>query len=262
MNFFLRKKIIVNHGGLYEWEREKLSFFEKKYARFNHKIAAKFATINITDNDLYKKSLKENFGVDAVVIRYGGDHVKHIEVKEHPELISKYPFVNEKYAVSVSRAQIDNNLHIVLKAFETFDSYKLVLISNWEVSIYGRELYEKYKDHPNIILLRAIYDKESLDFIRGNGYVYIHTHSRCGTAPSLVEAMNLGKAIISYDVPTNRETTHDKAMYFTNADDLRKVLNGINDDEALKNGKIMYDIASKNYTWDIVSNQYLNLIKE
>lgn len=261
MNVFFRKKFIINHGGLNEWEREKLSYFERVYAKFNHKIAARFATVNIADNNLYKESLKANFGADSVVIRYGGDHVVKVDKENNPELIEKYPFVNEKYAVSVSRAQIDNNLHLVLEAFEEFDSYKLVLVSNWEVSAYGKDLYEKYKDHPNIILLDAIYDKKSLDFVRGNANLYIHTHSRCGTAPSLVEAMNLGKAIISFDVPTNRETTQNKAMYFTTVQDLKNILNNTNDDEINRNGEIMFDIARKNYTWDIVSSQYLNLIK-
>ncbi len=253
------KKVIINHGGLNEWEREKLSSFQKRWAKFNHRVAAKFADVNIADNKLYQASLKENFNAESVVIRYGGDHVSKISPSTS-KLREKYPFVNEKYAVSVSRAQVDTNIHIVLEAFEQFSDYKIVLISNWNVSQYGKDLKLKYQNHPNMLLLDAIYDKNELDFVRGNGHVYIHSHSRCGTAPSLVEAMNLGNAIISFDVPTNRETTQGKAMFFQDSASLSSLLTKMDDASINENKKIMKAIASNNYTWKIIANQYRDVI--
>jgi glycosyltransferase involved in cell wall biosynthesis len=259
LKYLKGKRVIVNHGGLNEWEREKLSWFQKKWAKFNHSIAARFADVNIADNELYKKSLKENFNADSVVIRYGGDHVQKIS-KDDDLLSTKYPFVDGRYAVSVSRAQLDNNIHLVLEAFEHFNDYKIVLVSNWNVSTYGKELKEKYANHPNIILLDAIYDKRELDFIRGNAYVYIHSHSRCGTAPSLVEAMCLEQAIISYDVATNRETTQGQALFFTDSNSLVNVLKGLTAEKIEDNRLKMYSIASKSYTWKEIANQYENVI--
>lgn len=250
-----RKKVIVNHGGLNEWEREKLSPIKQRWAKFNHRTAARYADINIADNELYSQSLKENFNANSVVIRYGGNHVANLPA-ETPELLAKYPFVKGKYAASVSRAQIDNNLHLVLEAFEKFDGFKLVLVSNWNVSEYGKSLKAKYSGHPNMILLDAIYDIRELDYIRGNAYVYIHSHSRCGTAPSLVEAMNLGQAVLSFDVPTNRETTHNTARYFDSAESLISLLRQLNDDntEALK--EAAKAIASEEFTWEKISSEY------
>ncbi len=262
MNFFFNKILITNHGGLNEWEREKLSAFQKKYAKFNHRIASQISQVNIADNELYKESLLQNFNANSVVIRYGGDHVNKIAIEERPDLVEKYPFVKEKYAVSVSRAQIDNNLHLILGAFENFDQYKLVLISNWNISSYGKNLFAKYRDNPNIILLDAIYDKKTLDFIRGNAYFYIHSHSRCGTAPSLVEAMNLEKSIVSYDVPTNRETTQNQAFFFSDHISLIKLLEELDDEKIKLNEKLMQTIAVKNYTWNIIVEQYLKIIQE
>ena len=259
LKYLTGKKVIVNHGGLNEWEREKLSWLEKKWAKFNHRIAAKFADVNLADNALYQQSLKEHFGADSVVIRYGGDHVNKIS-SDDLRFKNMYPFVSERYAVSVSRAQVDNNIHIVLEAFENFSDYKIVLISNWNVSQYGTDLKERYKNHPNMILLDAIYDKEELDFIRGNAYVYIHSHSRCGTAPSLVEAMNLGVAIISYDVPTNRETTHQKAAFFSDSVSLVQTLQTLQPEEMEKNEAEMSKIGTSEYTWLEISGQYKEMI--
>ena len=259
LKFLFNKKVIVNHGGLNEWEREKLNPIQKVWAKFNHRIAAKFADINIADNFLYQKSLKEIFNADSKVIRYGGDHVNKIEADDQ-RFSKKYSFVKYKYAVSVSRAQLDNNIHIVLEAFENFEDYKIVLISNWGISKYGIDLKEKYKDHPNMILLDAIYDKDELDYIRGNGYVYIHSHSRCGTAPSLVEAMSLENAIISFDVATNRETTENKAIFFSDSISLVRQLQELTENNLNKSKKEMMKIASKKYTWENISKEYRAII--
>ena len=259
LKYLFGKKVIVNHGGLNEWEREKLSWFQKKWAKLGHRVAALFSDINIADNELYRKSLKDNFGVDSEVIRYGGDHVKKVSIS-NKELLTKYPFADKNYAASVSRAQIDNNLHMVLEAFESFSLYPLVLIANWNVSKYGKDLYRKYKNADNIIVLNAIYDKEELDFVRGNAYVYVHSHSRCGTAPSLVEAMALSKAIISFDAPTNRETTQNKAIYFSDSSELIEKLRSNTEETLNHNRAEMFSIASTEYSWATISEQYRKLI--
>jgi len=260
LKYIFGKKVVMNHGGLNEWEREKLTWFQKKWAKFNHSVAARFSNINIADNYHYKKSLKDNFGVESTVIRYGGDHVKKIHTSRK-DLIHKYPFFDKKYAVSVSRAQQDNNIHLLLACFESFLLYPLVLISNWDVSTYGKKLYEKYKASENIILLDSIYDKEELDFLRSNAHIYIHSHSRCGTAPSLIEAMHLKLPVISFDVPTNRETTQEKAIYFKSSKQLKEVLSKMNKIVLDENRGNMYDIASSSYTWPKISSQYSRIFE-
>ena len=151
VNKLFKKKIITNHGGLNEWEREKLNFLQKRYAYFNHKYACCFSDINVVDNTRLKKSLYLNFGVNSIVIRYGGDHVLKKGIKQH--LYSTYPFLKSKYVVSISRAQIDNKLHVILKAFSLLPTYRLVLISNWNESQYGKKLKKRYISYSNIIML-------------------------------------------------------------------------------------------------------------
>lgn len=250
-----RVKLIVNHGGLNEWKRVKYNSFQKLLARAGHKYGALASKVNIADNELLQKSLKSEFGVSSIVIRYGGDHVIKDTVKE--EFLIEYPFLNEPYYVNVSRAQIDNNLHIVLNAFESLPAKKLVMISNWHVSEYGRKLKEDYLNKfNNIILLDAIYDVKKLNVIRANAKVYIHSHSYCGTAPSLVEAMSLGLPVVSFDVPTNRETTQNKSLYFSDEMSLNHLISKIEDEDFLLIRKNMKSIAEENYSWRTISQQY------
>ncbi len=256
-----RKKIIVNHGGLNEWEREKYSSFQRFVAKLGHKYAAKYATFNIADNFLLRDSIKHDFGVNSEVIRYGGDHA--IEVNPDHELVNKYPFLETKYYINVSRAQVDNNLHLVLEAFKEIPEMKLVMVSNWSISNYGTKLKEEYKNkYSNIIILDAIYNSIEINAIRSNAIAYIHSHSYCGTSPSLVEAMSLGLPVISFDVPTNRETTKNKALFFKNSKDLTEKLLAANKTDISIVSREMKKIAEKDYTWAYISSQYSALFNK
>ncbi len=256
LNFFFRKKIVVNYGGLNEWEREKLNFFEKKYLFINFKLATVAAKINIADNNQLKESIQRNFKKIALVIRYGGDHTKAVQSNE--ALISKYPFLTQPYLVSVSRAQLDNNLHLLLEAFSELPDKTLVLVSNWQVSEYGSKLYETYKDTDNLILLNAIYETKELNCIRSNATAYIHTHSRCGTAPSLVEAICLNLPIISFDVPTNRETTHEKAIFFKTAEELKTILVNLKAEDLIAIQSNISQLKDE-YLWCNIAKQYAEI---
>ena len=255
-----RKRIIVNHGGLNEWEREKYSNFQRFVAKMGHKYGALFANFNIADNTLLKESIKSTFGVDSVVISYGGDHA--IKVNVENDLLTKYSFLNKDYYVNVSRAQVDNNLHLVLEAFKTSPEKTIVMVSNWSFSDYGVDLKKTYANkYSNIILLDAVYESKEINAIRGNAYAYIHSHSYCGTSPSLVEAMSLELPIISFDVPTNRETTQNKAFFFKNSQELNDLIKVINKENLANNGKDMKQIAENEYTWLSISSQYADLFR-
>lgn len=250
-----QKKIIVNHGGLNEWEREKYSRFQKFMARLGHEYGAKSAKLNIADNFLLRDSIKRVFGVDSTVIRYGGDHA--VNVTPNERLLQKYSFLDDDYFVNVSRAQVDNNLHLVLEAFKNLPDKKLVMVSNWSVSDYGITLQNEFKNqYSNIIILDAVYDIEEINAIRGNAKAYIHSHSYCGTSPSLVEAMCLGLPILSFDVPTNRETTKEKAQFFSNSKELELVLKTMDTTALSVTGQEMKKIAENEYTWATISSQY------
>lgn len=253
-----KKKVIVNHGGLNEWEREKLSLLEQKYVYFNHKWAAQYANYNIADNIPLGESLKKSFGVSSEIIAYGGDHV--VISPRNEELRIKYPFLELSYDLSISRAQEDNNLHILLKAYADHPNRNLVLISNWNISEYGKKLKTTYfKKFQNIFVVDAIYDLQILNIIRSNTSLYIHSHSRCGTAPSLVEAMNYKIPIICFDVETNRLTTNNSSIYFKDVDSLSSLLSNLNESELKKNKQDLDELARNNYTWQNIADKYSKL---
>ena len=104
----------------------------------------------------------------------------------------------------------------------------------------------------------SIYNQEILYSYRASCEVYIHGHSAGGTNPSLVEMMHFSKPIVAFDCSFNRNTMDNNGYYFHDSKSLIKI---IENKENLKDGLILYEIAKKRYTWDIIKDQYLELFR-
>jgi glycosyltransferase involved in cell wall biosynthesis len=256
--FLSGKKLILNIGGI-DWGRSKWSYPVKKFIQLSEWLCVRFSDIVITDNAYIQQLYKLYYNVESKLIEYGGDHVKHVKIND--ETLLKYPFLRDRYILSISRAQNDNNIHMLLESFENLPEFHLVIISNWSFSNYGNKLNRKYKNKfENISIVDAIYDQTELDIIRSNAWLYIHSHSFCGTAPSLVEAMNLRLPIICYDAKTNIETTGNKSIYFNNKEQLSFILKTL-DNEKIENLKNhLYEIALRRYKWSIIADKYKQCI--
>ena len=200
------------------------------------------------------------YGVNSVLIEYGGDHTLNPKINNNS--LAKYPFLSEDYVLSVSRSQSDNNLHLLLDAFEKLPGFNLVLISNWDSSDYGKQLKQKYLNKfKNIYIVDGVYIQEELDLIRIKAQLYIHSHSFCGTAPSLVEAMYIGLPIICYNTETNIETTENRSIYFNSKKELIDIIKSLNDDKLNSLKRELKDIAIKRYRWNTISKKYYDLIR-
>ena len=73
--------------------------------------------------------------------------------------------------------------------------------------------------------------------------------------------MSLGLPIISFDVPTNRETTQNKAVFFKNSQELNDLTKVIDKENLANNGKVMKQIAENEYTWLSISSKYADLFR-
>jgi glycosyltransferase involved in cell wall biosynthesis len=251
----LRKhRIVTNFGGLNEWTRpkyEKIEFLLK----LNFRLAAYFSNIIVCDNYVLQKSIKDEFNYDSSVIRYGGDH---LVIPENSS--NKSNDVEDKpYALVVARAQIDSMFELLIESWENQHSMNLIIVSNWEVSKYGVKIKDRVKNMRNIFAIGPIYDKEKLTNMRLGADLYIHSHSLCGTAPSLVESVSLGCPIICYDVETNREATKDRLFYFKECASLIDFIDNYDSDKKEELKEISH-LLKEDFKWSTIVNQYMNII--
>ena len=247
---FCRKKVIVNIDGL-EYRRAKWKGWVKKFLKFSEKCAVRFANVIITDNKGIQDYVKQEYKKETTLIAYGGDHALiDLAQERETEILKQYGLEAGGYSMSVCRIEPENNCHMTLEAFKN-SKERLVFIGNWYRNDYSRKLKEEYSKYSNITLLNSIYDLDILYTLRKNTRYYIHGHSAGGTNPSLVEAMFFGRPILSFDVIYNRETTKNKAHYYTNADDLQQLIK-----QGVDNGKELKQIACEQYTWSKIAKEY------
>ncbi|MFK7924715.1 MAG: DUF1972 domain-containing protein [Bacteroidia bacterium] len=257
--FFPSKKLIVNIDGL-EWRRPKWGKFAKSYLKFAEKIANRYADRIVADNKGIQDYVTEIYGRESDMIAYGGDHAGSAEILAEDR--ASYPFLEGRYAVKACRVEPENNIEMILEGFSRFEDISLVILGNWNDSAFGRNMRQKYGQFKHIYMLDFIRDMRVLDMLRANSYVYLHGHSAGGTNPSLVEAMNLGLPIISFDVVFNRETTESKAIFFDTAEKLLAELRQLTPESREATGRNMREVAQRRYTWKIISEQYASSIEK
>ncbi len=260
-----RKHIVYNSIGGREADKVRgwkpLGKLELAIKKTFGRWAVKSSDYVIIDNAANIERFEKQYGFKPLLAEYGGNHAKAESITE--EAKQKYPFLGGQYDVTVSRAQEDMNIHMVIEAYKQVPDRTVVIVSNWQKTEYGKQLYqENVGKYSNIILLNAIYDQRELNIIRSNAALYLHTHSMCGTAPSLVEAMYLGLPVICFKVPTNLETTERKSIYFETVQELVHALHNLDEAtiEQLKND--MKEIAYRRYCWERISGIYKECIDQ
>lgn len=246
IKLFSNRTIIVNIDGL-EHRRDKWRYSIRKFLKWSESIAVRYADIIVADNKAIQDYVDEEYGRSAELIAYGGDHV-----------IVSVDQKNEDYYFALCRIEPENNIHVILTAFEN-SNHNLVFVGNWDNSEYGITLKKKYAKISNIKLLDPIYDPKQLGALRSSCKCYIHGHSAGGTNPSLVESMFFNKPIIAFDVAYNRETTENKAVYFKDASHLCSIINSTITEDAEANARAMLEIANRRYKWEIITKQYESL---
>lgn len=251
-----KRKIILNFGGL-DWKRDKWGRMAQWVIKVCEQMLVKNSRIVVSDNKKIMDYVMDEYGKLSELIAYGGDQVKKLSVTN--VFFEKYPFLHKAYAFEVARIQSDNNIEMVMKAFEMADVMPLVLVGNWKSTLYGTQLKAKYEGRKNLVLLDAIYDQNVLDILRSNCYLYIHGHSAGGTNPSLCEAMYLGLPIMAFSNGYNQSTTFGKALYFENEEHLAHMVKETPKETLDEMRPVMEELAKKYYRWKFISQEYEKL---
>jgi glycosyltransferase involved in cell wall biosynthesis len=254
-----REKTVLNFGGL-DWKRNKWSPFAQKMIRYCESRLVKHSAIVVSDNPGIRNYIVETYHKEPVPIAYGGDQAVFRPCTDGHA--AQYPFLKDKYAFTVTRIQSDNNVEMMLQAFEKANKYPAVIVGNWNASPYGRKLKAKYQGIHPLILLDAIYDRNLLDVLRSNCYFYVHGHSAGGTNPSLCEAMYLELPIFAFASGYNEETTHGKACYFRNAEELKKLILHVDNRKLQAMKADLKAVANEYYKWEIITKQYQELFNK
>lgn len=246
-------RVIVNIDGL-EHQRDKWHTMAKRFLKFSLRSVIHWADEIVSDNRGIQDFVRTNYGKEARLIAYGGDHaLRHIDERRQRALLDFQGLMPGQYDLSICRIEPENNCHMTLEAYDG-SGHDLAFVGNWNHSDYSRDLYNRYKNRPGIHLLKSNYDLDALYALRNNSRRYVHGHRAGGTNPSLVEAMFFRHPILAFDVIYNRETTQNKAYYYDSVDSLRRLIS-----EPDLDADATSEIARSQYIWHLIARQYEEL---
>lgn len=247
-----RTRVVTNVDGL-EWQRRKWGRGARLVLRMSEWAAVRFSHAIVVDNKGIRDHVDSAYRRNSHLIAYGGDQAcLYPSTQPSPDT----HFEAGSYHLSVCRIEPENNITEVLAAFAATPHERIVLVGNWAVSAFAKNLRQRFGQTINIEMHNPIYDPARLQLLRQGAKAYVHGHSAGGTNPSLVEAMYAGMAVLAFDVNYNRHTTDNQAMYWEDAAALADCLRAATPEAMRSIAADMARIAQRQYTWADIATQY------
>ncbi len=256
--FLLPKKpiIISNMDGL-EWKRSKYSAPVRQFLKFAERLAAMSSDYLVADSLGIQKFLKKQYNKESTYIAYGAYPFTNPDEK----IIEKYNVTKGNFNMIMARFEPENNLDMVLEGVsKTENAQPILVIGNHETK-YGEYLKNKFAKFPAIRFMGGIYNINDLDNLRYFSNIYFHGHSVGGTNPSLLEAMASKAFVAAHNNDFNRGVLKGNAVYFSNPDDVKNILNSCNKIDNLQHVEDNYKTIADDFNWEKINGEYLQLFE-
>ncbi len=176
-------------------------------------------------------------------------------------LLKKYGLVPGKYFLFVGRMEPENHPDLVVEAYarlsEKENLYPLVM-AGWAPYAKAYEKDVRAKASPRVRFLGGVYGAD-YGALLAHCRSLVHAASVGGTHPVLVEAMGAGRPIAASDIPENRETLGDAAVFFgLKSSELAAAWRQLLDDPAAAEelGKKARGRACEKFDWEKVTDRY------
>jgi len=252
------KKIIVNTDG-FDWLRDKWGIIGKTYFKLSARTVVFTADQLVSDAEGIRDYYLKTFNRDSTIIAYGAN----IENSDEKNLLREFNVISFDYFLIACRFVPENNIDLIIKAFEKVRTDKKLLIAG--SANYKSDYFEKCKSTKDkrIKFLGHVSEYNKVKELHCNCYAYLHGHSMGGTNPSLLKALGYGNCILALDTVFNREVLTDKfgILFKNDVDDLALKLQEIIDNPS----KAEYfrtnapNRIKEAYTWEKIINDYDDL---
>lgn len=258
--FLLPKKsiIITNMDGL-EWKRSKYSKPVQQFLKLAEKLAANSSDCLVADSLGIQAFLKKKYRKESTYIAYGA----HPFDSPDPEILKHYQLESGNFNMVMARFEPENNIDMVLEGVvSSGDNKTMIVVGNYNTTKHGPYLTAKYKNHANIRFMGGIFKLEHLNSLRYYSNLYFHGHSVGGTNPSLLEAMASQALVVAHHNDFNRGVLGDNAYYFSNADEVKKILLTIKKSDNLPFVRANFEKIAREFNWDTINGKYLQLFEQ
>jgi glycosyltransferase involved in cell wall biosynthesis len=242
-----------------DWQRQKWGFLARVYLRISERLAVLFCNDLIGDSTDVVRYYWRKYGVQPVLSTYGIREKTRIGRK----WLERFGLSEREYVLFVGRLVPENNVHVLISAYERIKSdKKLVIVGDdpWGKR-YVRSL-RRTRD-PRIIFTGGVYG-EGYEELQQNAYLFVLPDEVGGTHPSLVEAMGFGNCVLVNDTASNLEAIAEAGFSYSGAEgdrDLERQL-----DKLLKEPSLVQEYrrkarnhAQQTYRWEDVVAEHERL---
>jgi glycosyltransferase involved in cell wall biosynthesis len=258
-----KKKIVYQSHGL-EWKRTKYTPRQQKIMKFMEWLTVKMmknlTAVSHEQTDFFlseygRKCVTIPTAVNLPAVTYGSN------------VLEKFKLMPESYYLFLGRLVQDKNPDYLIKAFNKsgIKEKKLVIAGSNEADLkYVGYLHQLGASNPDVIFTGAVYGNDK-EVLLGNCFAFCLPSTLEGLPITLLEAMSHKRICLASDIPAHREVLGDSGVWvkYENVDDLSEKLLFIlyNHRELEIQKEKNYRRVVENFTWDRVSNLYIEYIK-
>jgi glycosyltransferase involved in cell wall biosynthesis len=258
---FLGKRVVCSVDGT-DWQRSKWGRFARWYLRVSEQLAVWFCHGLVADSQEVARYYQDAYGASSFLIPYG----MRESTSQGDGWLRRFGLGSREYILFVGRLVPENNVHLLIRAFEKTSTHKkLVIVGDdpWEKE-YVRSL--KSTKDARVVFTGGVYG-DGYEQLQRNAYLFVLPDEVGGTHPALVEAMGFGNCVLVNDTPSNLEVIADAGFSYRGKQqdrDLRRQLEFLlsNPDEVSKYRVRAQERACITYRWDQVVAAHSLLYKQ
>jgi glycosyltransferase involved in cell wall biosynthesis len=243
--------ITTNMDGL-EWKRTKYSRAVRSFLKWAEYLGTVFSDYWIADSLGIQDYLTKKYNIPSTYIPYGAFPF------EEPQgnILHSYQLHEYGYNMLIARLEPENNVDTILEGVSKSTKKLPFLVVGKHATQYGEYLKSKYSAFEYIKFVGGIYDINALNNLRYYSNIYFHGHSVGGTNPSLLEAMASQTLICANLNEFNSTILEKDALYFNNADDVRKCLETVSKQQYSNLVENNLRKIKHIYEWNNIIDQY------
>ncbi len=256
------RTVATIHG--LDWQRSKWGGLATRYIKFGEKMAAKYADEVIVLSQNVKQYFKTEYNRETLYIP---NAVNEPEIKDADIIKKELNLDKNEYLLYLARIVPEKGVHYLIESYKKINTdKKLVIAGDLSANTdYIREIKQLAKEDNRIILVGFV-QGQILEELFSNAYLYILPSDVEGMPISLMEAMSYGNCCLSSNIDENVQIAKENSFYFekSNIKSLQNMLEYLisNEDIVKQNGEVCRDYILKNYNWDNIVKETMNLYRK
>jgi glycosyltransferase involved in cell wall biosynthesis len=262
----LKYKVLSTAHG-FAYTRAKWGFMSKRIMKAMDYLFVKCSTLVSSVSAKDARELQSRFGKAVKYIPNGVGTEFHPDFKRAEKVLNRHGLRRDNYIIFIAgRIEPTKGAHLAIEAVNRLDKdIPLVVVGDdKQIEAYGEDLHRMAG--PKIYFQPLIEDPGTLFGLMKYSLLLIFPSLVEAMSMVLLEAASFGVPIVCSDIEENKDVLGTEGIYFKSGDveSLISKISWVLDhrDDVYVNAHNLQKHIHDKYSWDSITNQYLNFYKE